>query len=114
MLVVNPRKAPVKTVAELIDHLKQNKRKMNFGSSGSGSSIHFAGELFKQMTGTTVEHVPYRGSAPAMTDLLAGNVDCMFDNMSKRLATGAAGFVAGIGRRERRTHAAGTGCPNDC
>ena len=82
MLVVNPRKVPVKTVAEFIDHLKQNKSKMNFGSSGSGSSIHFAGELFKQMTGTTMEHVPYRGSAPAMTDLLAGNVDCMFDNMS--------------------------------
>lgn len=82
MLVVNPRKVPVKTVAEFIDYLKQNKSKMNFGSSGSGSSIHFAGELFKQMTGTTMEHVPYRGSAPAMTDLLAGNVDCMFDNMS--------------------------------
>lgn len=82
ILVVNPQKVPVKTVAEFIEHLKQHKGKMNFASSGSGSSIHFAGELFKQMTNTTMEHVPYRGSAPAMTDLLAGNVDCMFDNMS--------------------------------
>ena len=82
ILVVNPQKVAVKTVAEFIDHLKQNKGKMNFASSGSGSSIHFAGELFKQMTNTTMEHVPYRGSAPALTDLLAGNVDCMFDNMS--------------------------------
>lgn len=82
ILVVNPKKVPVTTVAEFIAYLKQHKGTMNFASSGSGSSIHFAGELFKQMTGTTMEHVPYRGSAPAMTDLLAGNVDCMFDNMS--------------------------------
>jgi tripartite-type tricarboxylate transporter receptor subunit TctC len=82
MLVVNPQKVPVKTVAEFIEYLKQNKGKVNFGSSGSGSSIHFAGELFKQMTNTQMQHVPYRGSAPAMADLLAGNVDCMFDNMS--------------------------------
>ena len=82
LLVVNPNKVPSKTVAEFIEFLKGRAGKINFGSSGAGSSIHFAGELFKLMTHTEMQHVPYRGSAPALTDLLAGNVDAMFDNMA--------------------------------
>jgi len=81
MLVVNPKKVPVASVAELIKYLKDNPGKLNFASSGPGSSIHFAGELFKLMTQTQMTHVSYRGSAPALTDLLAGSVDLIFDNM---------------------------------
>lgn len=82
MLVVNPDKVPVKTVADLIDFLKSHPGKLSFGSSGTGGSVHFAGELFKFMTKTDMVHVPYRGSAPALNDLLAGNVDLTFDNMT--------------------------------
>ncbi len=81
MLVVNPKKVPAASVAELIKYLKDNPGKLNFASSGLGGSVHFAGELFKLMTKTEMTHVPYRGSAPALSDLLAGNVDLTFDNM---------------------------------
>jgi tripartite-type tricarboxylate transporter receptor subunit TctC len=81
MLVVNPKKVPVSSVAELITYLRNNPGKLNFASSGPGSSIHFAGELFKLMTHTNMTHVAYRGSAPALNDLLAGSVDLVFDNM---------------------------------
>jgi tripartite-type tricarboxylate transporter receptor subunit TctC len=82
LLVVNPKKVPAKTVAEFIDLLNSHPGEVNFGSSGSGSSVHFAGELFKLMTHTEMNHVPYRGSAPALTDLLAGNIDVVFDNIT--------------------------------
>jgi tripartite-type tricarboxylate transporter receptor subunit TctC len=82
MLVVNPEKVPAKTVAELIALLKSKPGKLSFSSSGTGGSVHFAGELFKYMTKTDMVHVPYRGSAPALNDLLAGNVDLTFDNMT--------------------------------
>ena len=81
MLVVNP-KLPVKSVADLIALLKQKPGKMNFASSGVGGTGHFAGELFKLMTGTNMVHVPYKGSAPALNDLIAGSVDLTIDNMS--------------------------------
>ena len=81
MLVVNP-KLPVKTVQELIDLLKMRPGELNFASSGVGGTGHFAGELFKLMTKTDMKHVPYRGSAPALNDLIAGNVDLTIDNMS--------------------------------
>jgi tripartite-type tricarboxylate transporter receptor subunit TctC len=70
------------TVAEFIELLKSRPGKLTYASSDPGSSIHFAGELFKLMTHTDMLHVPYRGSAPAITDPLAGNVDVMFDNLS--------------------------------
>jgi tripartite-type tricarboxylate transporter receptor subunit TctC len=82
MLVVNPDKVPAKTVAELIALLKEKPGKLTFASSGTGGSVHFAGELFKYMTKTDMVHVPYRGSAPALNDLLAGDVDLTFDNMT--------------------------------
>ncbi len=81
MLVVNP-KLPVKTVKDLIALLKRKPGKLNFGSSGVGGTSHFAGELFMLMTGTKMVHVPYRGSAPAINDLIAGNVQLTIDNMS--------------------------------
>ena len=80
LLVVNP-KVPVKSVKELVDYAKANPGKLNFASSGSGTSIHMAGELFKQLADVDVAHIPYKGSSPAMTDLIGGQVDYMFDNM---------------------------------
>jgi tripartite-type tricarboxylate transporter receptor subunit TctC len=80
ILVVNPQ-VPVKSVQELVDYAKKNPGKLAFASSGSGTSIHMAGELFKMQTGIDVLHVPYKGSAPAVTDLIGGQVQFMFDNM---------------------------------
>jgi len=80
LLVVNPQ-VPVKSVKELVDYAKANPGKLAFASSGSGTSIHMAGELFKLKSGVDVLHVPYKGSAPAITDLIGGQVQFMFDNM---------------------------------
>lgn len=80
VLVVNPN-VPAKSVQELVAYAKANPGKMNFASSGSGTSIHMAGELFKQSAGVDVVHIPYKGSAPAIADLIGGQVDYMFDNM---------------------------------
>ncbi|MFL6647995.1 MAG: Bug family tripartite tricarboxylate transporter substrate binding protein [Sulfurifustaceae bacterium] len=80
LLVVHPS-VPVKSVKELIDYAKANPGKLSFASSGNGTSIHLSGELFKSMTGVEMTHVPYKGSAPAITDLLGGQVNLMFDNM---------------------------------
>jgi tripartite-type tricarboxylate transporter receptor subunit TctC len=82
LLVVNPDKVKATNIPELIALLKARPGQLNFASSGSGSSVHFAGELFKLMTKTEMQHVPYRGSAPALADLLAGSVDLTFDNMT--------------------------------
>jgi tripartite-type tricarboxylate transporter receptor subunit TctC len=72
---------PVKTIPELIAYAKANPGKLNMASSGNGSTIHVSGELFKMMTGINMVHVPYRGGAPALTDLIAGQVHVMFDNL---------------------------------
>lgn len=80
ILVVNPS-VPAKTVPEFIAWLKTQGDKVSYASSGSGTSIHMAGELFKVRTGTHAVHVPYKGSAPALTDLMGGQVQYMFDNM---------------------------------
>lgn len=80
VLVVNPG-VPAKSVKELVDYAKANPGKMAFASSGSGTSIHMAGELFKLQAGVDVLHVPYKGSAPALTDLIGGQVQFDFDNM---------------------------------
>ena len=80
LLVANPSQ-PYKNVKEMIAYAKANPNKINFGSSGNGSSIHLSGELFKQMAGVDMQHVPYRGSAPAVSDLLGGQISVMFDNM---------------------------------
>lgn len=84
VLVLNPSfaaKNKINTVKDLIAYAKANPGKVNMASSGNGTSIHMAGELFKSMTKTYMVHLPYRGSPPAVTDLMAGNVDIMFDNL---------------------------------
>jgi tripartite-type tricarboxylate transporter receptor subunit TctC len=80
LLVANPAQ-PYKTVQELIAYAKAHPGQVNFGSSGSGSSIHLSGELFKSMAKVDMQHVPYKGSAPAVTDLLGNQIGIMFDNM---------------------------------
>jgi tripartite-type tricarboxylate transporter receptor subunit TctC len=80
VMEVNPN-VPAKTVAEFIDYCKKNPGKINMASSGSGTSVHLSGELFKQMTGCQMLHVPYKGAGPALTDLLSGTVQVMFDNL---------------------------------
>jgi tripartite-type tricarboxylate transporter receptor subunit TctC len=79
ILEVNPS-VPAKTVPEFITYAKENPGKLNFASPGNGTSQHVSGELFKAMAGVNMLHVPYRGAAPALTDLLAGQVQVMFDN----------------------------------
>ena len=80
VMEVNPS-VPAKTVAEFIEYAKANPGKVNMASSGNGTSIHLSGELFMAMTGVKMAHIPYRGSAPALTDLLSGQVQVMFDNL---------------------------------
>ncbi len=81
VLVVNPRKVPVQTYKEFIELVKKNPGKLNYGSAGSGTSHHLAGELFKQQTGTFITHIPYRGAGPALQDLIGGSVEMMFDGL---------------------------------
>ena len=72
---------PAKTVAEFIAYCKANPGKINMASSGSGTSVHLSGELFKSMTGCNMLHVPYKGAGPALVDLMGGQVDVLFDNL---------------------------------
>jgi tripartite-type tricarboxylate transporter receptor subunit TctC len=87
---------PVKTVPEFIAYAKANPGKINYASAGSGTSQHMAGELFKMMAGVEMVHVPYRGAAPALTDLLAGQVQIMFDNMTSSVEHVRAGRLRGL------------------
>ena len=80
-LVVRPGLPGITNVKELIDFAKKNPGKLNFGSTGSGSSNHLSMELFMSMTGTKLTHVPYKGSAPAVMAMLAGEIDVLFDNV---------------------------------
>jgi tripartite-type tricarboxylate transporter receptor subunit TctC len=84
VMEVNPS-VPAKTVPEFIVYAKANPGKINMASGGTGTSIHIAGELFKMMAGVNLVHVPYRGSAPALTDLLSGQVHVMFDIMTSSM-----------------------------
>jgi tripartite-type tricarboxylate transporter receptor subunit TctC len=95
VLVVNPS-VPAGNVAELIAYAKANPGKINFGSPGVGSTGHLAAELFKAMAGVDLVHVPYRGAAPAMTDLMAGHVQVVFDSMVSVLPHVQAGRVRAL------------------
>ena len=81
VIVVNPQRVPVADLKGLLDFLRKNPGKLNFGSAGNGTSHHLAGELFKLQTKTFITHIPYRGSGPALQDLIAGQVDLMFDGL---------------------------------
>ena len=92
---VNPS-LPVKSVAEFIAYTKANPGKVNFASSGNGTGSHVAAELFKFMTGVEMIHVPYHGPAQALTDLISGRVQVMFDVLTSSMAHVRAGEVRGI------------------
>jgi tripartite-type tricarboxylate transporter receptor subunit TctC len=87
---------PAKNVQELIAYAKANPGKLTFGSAGSGTSQHLAGELFKTMAGVDMVHIPYKGGAPAMQDLLGGQVQLMFDNLANSLPQVKAGKLRAL------------------
>ena len=87
---------PVKSVQELIAHARANPDKLSFASSGNGSTLHLSGELFKQMTGTRMTHVPYKGIAQGLTDLFSGQIDLVFDNQSSIAPHVSAGRVRAL------------------
>jgi len=99
VLVVNraaAQKYQINTVQDLIRAAKANPGKLNFASSGNGTSIHLSAELFKSMTGTYMVHLPYRGSGPALIDLLGGSADLMFDNLPSSLPHIKAGKLKAL------------------
>lgn len=102
VLVVN-NDLPVKTVAEFIAYAKANPGKLSIASSGIGTSLHLSGELFKAMAGVQFTHVPYRGSAPGLTDVMSGQVQGMFDNVTSSFELVRAGKLRALGvtTRER-------------
>jgi tripartite-type tricarboxylate transporter receptor subunit TctC len=101
VLMVNPQ-VPAKNVGELIAYAKANPGKVNFGSAGVGSTPHLSGELFKSMTKTMLVHVPYRGTAPAMNDLIGGHIQMMFDLLPtslQQIETGKVRALANAGAK---------------
>jgi tripartite-type tricarboxylate transporter receptor subunit TctC len=95
VMEVNPS-LPAKTVAEFIAYAKANPGKINWATSGNGTSVHLSGELFKMMTGVEMTNIPYKGSAPALTDLIAGTVQVIFDNMPPSLPHIRAGKLRAL------------------
>ena len=94
-LVVNPA-LPVRSVADFIAYARANPGRISYASSSSGGATHLAGELFKQLTGTDMVHVPYRGSGPAVQDLIAGNVQAMFDSVPSSAASARDGRLRAL------------------
>ena len=95
-LLVVTNDLPVKSVAELITYLKANPNKLSFGSPGIGSSVHVSGELFKSLTGTSMQHVPYKGRQFAIPDLVGGQIQLMFDNMPSALPMAKDGKIRAL------------------
>jgi tripartite-type tricarboxylate transporter receptor subunit TctC len=100
-VMVVPAASPDRSVAEFIARAKANHGKLNFGSAGVGTSIHLAGELFKQRAGIDILHVPYRGAAPALTDLVGGRLDVMFDTLTVSQSQIHAGTIRALGVTSR-------------
>lgn len=96
LMTVTPS-LPVKTVAEFIAYCKANPDKINMASSGSGTSVHLSGELFKSMTGCKMVHVPYKGAGPALTDLMSGQVQVIFDNLPSSINHAKSGRIRALG-----------------
>ena len=100
VVVMNPARAEaakINSIADLIKYSKANPGKLNMASSGNGTSIHLSGELFKSMTGTFMVHFPYRGSGPALLDLIGGTMDIMFDNLPSAMPHIKAGKLKALG-----------------
>ncbi len=95
LLVAHPS-FPASSVKELLEHARRNPGRINYGSSGNGTSVHLSMELFKSMTKTFMVHIPYKGSAPVVTDLLAGQIDVMFDNVPNVIGHVRAGKMKAL------------------
>ena len=96
VLIVN-KDVPAKNLKELIAWIKANPGKLNYGSSGTGGAMHLSGELFKKQAGIDIQHVPYKGSAPAMQDLMGGTIVFMFDNITGSIGPAKSGQVKLLG-----------------
>ena len=96
VIIVHPS-IPVKNVREFIEFAKKNPGRLNFGTAGAGSSTHMVGEWFKIVTGVNLTHIPYKGSAQAMQDLLGGQIEMMFENLPTAIAQIRAGKVRALG-----------------
>jgi len=96
VVVVNPNRVKANTLQELIAYARANPGKLNYGSAGNGSSHHLAGELFKIQTKTFITHIPYKGAGPALSDLIAGQVDLMFDGLGSSAQHIRAGRIKAL------------------
>ncbi len=96
VIVVNPARVSAPDLKSLIDYSRKNPGKLNYGSAGNGTSHHLAGELFKQISKTFIVHIPYRGAGPALQDLIAGNVDMMFDGLGSSAQHIRAGRIRAL------------------
>ncbi|MDM0048554.1 tripartite tricarboxylate transporter substrate binding protein [Variovorax sp. J22R115] len=96
VVVVNPKRVTATTLKAFVAAAKQNPGKLNYASAGAGTSHHLAGELFKLQTGTFITHIPYRGAGPALQDLIAGNVDVMFDGLGSSAQHIKAGRIKAL------------------
>ena len=95
MIIVHPD-VPAKTLPEFIAYMKSNPNKVNFASTGNGGSVHLTSELFALQTGTKMQHIPYKGSSPALTDLMGGQVQVMFDNVPSAAPLAKSGKVRAL------------------
>jgi tripartite-type tricarboxylate transporter receptor subunit TctC len=111
VLVVNPRALPMADLPALIAHIRARPGQVAFGSSGTGSQLHLTGEMFRAAIGAEMTHIPYRGSAPAMTDLVAGNVPMMFDGLGTALPQIRGGAIKALGVASAAPNAALPGVP---
>jgi tripartite-type tricarboxylate transporter receptor subunit TctC len=96
VIVVNPQKVQATTLPQLLEFIRRNPGRLNYGSAGNGTSHHLAGELFKLQTKTFITHIPYRGAGPALQDLIAGQVDMMFDGLGSSAAHIKGGRIRAI------------------
>ena len=110
-LLVVTNDLPVKNVAELIAYMKANPDKLSFGSPGIGTSVHVSGELFKTMTGTQMQHVPYKGRQFAIPDLVGGQIQVMFDNMPSALPMAKDGKIRALAQTTTKRSAAAPDIP---
>jgi tripartite-type tricarboxylate transporter receptor subunit TctC len=103
VLCVHPS-VPAKTIAEFVAYARQNPGKLNFGSSGTGSFTHLAAEMFKQMAGIEMTHIAYKGAAPALTDVMSGHIQLMFESVSLALPQIRSGLLRPLGISSAQRH----------
>ncbi len=96
VVVVNPQRVQARTLQELIAFARANPDQLNYASAGAGTTHHLAGELFKSLTQTRIQHVPYRGAGPALADLIAGHVGVMFDGLGSASSRIQAGQIRAL------------------